>query len=96
MVWHVWYSPREGVIIECPLNGQIHDARDVILTSRTDVRGMNNDDDVQTLDDVFKRYKLLEWRFVTILWFKMLVNIILTTYNVLIQINVTKRHFNDL
>ena len=26
--------PREGVIIECHLNGQYHDHRDVILTSR--------------------------------------------------------------
>ena len=25
---------REGMIIECPLNGQYHDRRDVILTSR--------------------------------------------------------------
>ena len=38
-------TPREGVIIECPLNGQYHDARDVILTSRTDVREMVDDDD---------------------------------------------------
>ena len=38
-------KPREGVIIECPLNGQYHDARDVILTSRTDVREMVDDDD---------------------------------------------------
>ena len=29
---------REGVIIECPLNGQFNNARDVILTSQTDVR----------------------------------------------------------
>ena len=36
---------REGVIIECSLNGQYHDARDVILTSRTDVREMVDDDD---------------------------------------------------
>ena len=27
-------SAREGMIIECPLNGQYHDRRDVILTSR--------------------------------------------------------------
>ena len=25
---------REGVIIECPLNGQFHDRRDVILMSQ--------------------------------------------------------------
>ena len=36
--------PREGVIIEWPLNGQFHDACDVILTSRTDVREMVDDD----------------------------------------------------
>ena len=36
---------REGVIIECPLNGQFHDTRDVILTSQTDVREMVDDDD---------------------------------------------------
>ena len=36
---------REGVIIEWPLNGQFHDARDVILTSRTHVREMVDDDD---------------------------------------------------
>ena len=28
------FLPKEGVIIECPLNGQYHDRRDVILTSR--------------------------------------------------------------
>ena len=33
------------MIIECPLNGQYHDARDVILTSRTDVREIVDDDD---------------------------------------------------
>ena len=38
-------KPREGVIIECPLIHLFHDARDVILTSRNDVRGMNDDDD---------------------------------------------------
>ena len=27
-------KPREGVIIKCPLNGQYHDPRDVIITSR--------------------------------------------------------------
>ena len=45
------FSPREGVIIEWPLNGQFHDARDVILTSRNEVRGFpsDNNDDVQTL-----------------------------------------------
>ena len=40
-----WSLAREGVIIEWPLNGQFHDARDVILTSRTDVREMVDDDD---------------------------------------------------
>ena len=36
--------PREGVIIEWPLNGQFHDAGDLILTSQTDVREMVDDD----------------------------------------------------
>ena len=39
---------REGVIIESPLNGLFHDARDIILTSRNDGREMednNNDND---------------------------------------------------
>ena len=35
---------REGVIIEWPLNGQFPDARDLILTSPTDVREMVDDD----------------------------------------------------
>ena len=39
------FRPREGMIIECPLNGQYHDARNVILTSRTDVKEMVDDDD---------------------------------------------------
>ena len=38
-------QPREGVIIEWPLNGQFHDTRDVILTSRTNVRELVDDDD---------------------------------------------------
>ena len=37
-------TPREGVIIECPLNHLFHDARDVILTSRNDVRQLDNDE----------------------------------------------------
>ena len=50
-----YIRPREGVIIEWPLNGQFHDARDIILTSRTDVREMvdNHDDDEWPLE---KRY----------------------------------------
>ena len=38
-------NARKGVIIEWPLNEQFHDARDVILTSRNDVRGFPSDDD---------------------------------------------------
>ena len=38
-------QPREGVIIECPLIHLFHDARDVILTSRNDVRQLDDDDD---------------------------------------------------
>ena len=38
-------SAREGVIIDWPLNRLFNNARDVILTSRTDVKEMDNDDD---------------------------------------------------
>ena len=41
-----WVSTsREGVITEWPLNEQFHDARDIILTSRTDIREMFDDND---------------------------------------------------
>ena len=43
------FFAREGVIIECPLNGQYHNARDVILTSQNDVRGFRSDDDEMSL-----------------------------------------------
>ena len=33
-------GPRSGVIIECPLNGQFHEANTVILTAQNDVREM--------------------------------------------------------
>ena len=46
------------MIIECPLNHLFHDAHDVIITSRTDVRGMNDDNDVQTLVDVLNKIML--------------------------------------
>ena len=36
------YLLREGVIIEWPLNGLFHDARDIILMSRTDIREMKD------------------------------------------------------
>ena len=42
-------KPREGVIIECPLIHLFHDPRDVILTSRNDVRPLDDDDDEPTL-----------------------------------------------
>ena len=45
---------REGVIIEWPLNRQFHDARDVILKSRNDVRGFPSDDD----DDEMSKFTL--------------------------------------
>ena len=48
-------TSREGVIIEWPLFHLFHDARDVIITSQNDVRGMNDENDVQTLVDVLKR-----------------------------------------
>ena len=48
---------REGVIIEWPLNGLFNGAVTVIITSRTDVREMNDNDDndVQTLLVIFNR-----------------------------------------
>ena len=36
---------REGMIIESPPFHLFHDVRDVIITSRTDVREMEDDDD---------------------------------------------------
>ena len=43
-------NPREGVIIEWPLNGQFNNACDIILTSRIDVREMeDNDNDNEML-----------------------------------------------
>ena len=41
--------PREGVIIVCPLIHLFHDALDVILTSRNNVRQLDDDDDEPTL-----------------------------------------------
>ena len=58
---------REGVIIECPLNGQFHDARDVILTSRNDVRGFSGDDDEPTLETLKNRYKSLKMTLTNVL-----------------------------
>ena len=51
--------PREGVIIECPLNGQFNDALDVILMPRNDIRGFagDDDDDEPTLGTLITRYK---------------------------------------
>ena len=37
--------PREGVIINWPLKHLFYDARDIILTSQTDIREMDDDDD---------------------------------------------------
>ena len=38
-------TSREGIIIEWPLFHLFHDVCEVIITSRNDVRGMNNDED---------------------------------------------------
>ena len=48
------WEAREGIIIEWPLNRQFHDARDVILKSRNDVRGFPSDDD----DDEMSKFTL--------------------------------------
>ena len=49
------------MIIEWPLNAQFHDAITNVLKSQTDVRQLdeNDDDDVQTLGNVFYRKKSL-------------------------------------
>ena len=53
---------REGVIIEWALNGQFHDAPDVILTSRNDVRvfSSDDDDDEMSIFTLKQRYKSLK------------------------------------
>ena len=45
------------VVYEWPLNVLFNDARDFILTSRTNIKGLADDvnDDVQTLGNVFYR-----------------------------------------
>ena len=42
--WVRGFIPREGVIIEWPLNGQFHDAVTDFLTSQNDVREMEDND----------------------------------------------------
>ena len=44
------------MIIEWPLNGLFNAAVNDVLMSQTDVREMDDDDDVQTLLVVFNRY----------------------------------------
>ena len=53
---------REGVIIECPPNGLFHDARDIILTSGTDDREMedNDNDNELILGTQIKRHESLK------------------------------------
>ena len=53
--WNISWTPREGVIIEWPLNGQFHDARDVIMMFWTDIFEVEDvdDDDIQALGNVF-------------------------------------------
>ena len=51
--------PREGVIIEWTLNGLFHDARDVILTSPTDVMEMEDNDNELTLVGILRVLKML-------------------------------------
>ena len=70
-------NPREGVIIEWPLNGQFHDAVTDVLTSWIDVRDLA--DDELMLGTLIICYKSLKWRFLTIFWLKTLENVILTT-----------------
>ena len=56
-------TPRDGVIIEWPLNGLFHYAPDIILTSQTDVRDMEDNDNEPTLGTQIKHHKLLKRRF---------------------------------
>ena len=53
---------REGVIIEWTVNGQFHDACDVILTSRNGVRvfSSDDDDDEMSIFTLKQCYKLLK------------------------------------
>ena len=66
-IFMLGFLSREGVNIECPLNGQFHDARDVILTSRNDVRGFSGDDDEPTLETLKNRYKSLKMTLTNVL-----------------------------
>ena len=38
-------APRKGVIMECPQNDLFHDPRDVILSSPTAIKELDDDDD---------------------------------------------------
>ena len=75
------HQPREGVIIEWPLNGQFHDAVTDVLTSRINIRDLADDDDDKkpTLGTLINCYKSLKRCFQTIFWLKTLENVILTT-----------------
>ena len=55
-----WSHAREGVIIECPLNWQNHDRRDVILTSRMAVS--NNFITVTVIQNIYVFLLLGFWR----------------------------------
>ena len=44
MTLKVRLTPREDVIIECPLNGLFHDVVTVIIMSRMAVRELEDDD----------------------------------------------------
>ena len=50
------------MIIEWTLNGQFHDARDVILTSQNHIRGFpsDDDDDEMLIFTLKRRYKSLK------------------------------------
>ena len=55
-------GPSEGVIIEWSLNGLFHDTCDAILTSQTNVREMEDNDNEPMLGTQIK-HKLLKLRF---------------------------------
>ena len=70
---------RQGVIIECPLNGFFHDTRDVILTTRTAVRELEDYDDKHPWSTFYKEMSTFS--------LKMLIS------NIVTHKNVSGQHF---
>ena len=75
-------GPSEGVIIEWSLNGLFHDTCDAILTSQTNVREMEDNDNEPMLGTQIKCHKSFKGCFLTTLWLKTLEKVILMTFNI--------------